>query len=162
MGAFLEQYGIAIFVLVIVGIMVLMANGLGNEIKGKVSQEINKFTSSTKVANQTAQDNSGYEGLDEVLVGPNAVAFSADTQNAAKILNDFSKANDLVQIKAGIIDGQVFDGWYLDAEYTKIAESYKMDVETVKKALEGRSNELVNNIFMSKIHELLVNNNKFN
>jgi hypothetical protein len=37
-----------------------------------------------------------------------------------------------------------------------------MDVETVKKALEGRSNELVNNIFMSKIHELLVNNNKFN
>lgn len=52
----------------------------------------------------------GYEGLDEVLVGPNAVAFSADTQNAAKILNDFSKANDLVQIKAGIIDGQVFDG----------------------------------------------------
>ena len=50
----------------------------------------------------------------------------------------------------------------LDAEYTKIAESYKMDVETVKKALEGRSNELVNNIFMSKIHELLVNNNKFN
>lgn len=50
----------------------------------------------------------------------------------------------------------------LDAEYTKIAESYKMDVETVKKALESRSNELVNNIFMSKIHELLVNNNKFN
>ena len=52
----------------------------------------------------------GYEGLDEVLVGPNAVAFSADTQNAAKILNDFSKENDLVQIKAGIIDGQVFNG----------------------------------------------------
>ena len=52
----------------------------------------------------------GYEGLDEVLVGPNAVAFSADTQNAAKILNDFSKENELVQIKAGIIDGQVFNG----------------------------------------------------
>lgn len=52
----------------------------------------------------------GYEGLDEVLVGPSAVAFSADTQNAAKILNDFSKENELVQIKAGIIDGQVFNG----------------------------------------------------
>ena len=52
----------------------------------------------------------GYEGLDEVLVGPNAVEFSADTQNAAKILNDFSKENELVQIKAGIIDGQVFNG----------------------------------------------------
>lgn len=57
-----------------------------------------------------AVKDAGYEGLDEVLVGPNAVAFSADTQNAAKILNDFSKKNDLVEIKAGIIDGQVFNG----------------------------------------------------
>ena len=57
-----------------------------------------------------AVKDAGYEGLDEVLVGPNAVAFSADTQNAAKILNDFSKENELVQIKAGIIDGQVFNG----------------------------------------------------
>lgn len=57
-----------------------------------------------------AVKDAGYEGLDEVLVGPNAVAFSADTQNAAKILNDFSKKNELVEIKAGIIDGQVFNG----------------------------------------------------
>lgn len=57
-----------------------------------------------------AVKDAGYEGLDEVLVGPNAVAFSAETQNAAKILNDFSKKNDLVEIKAGIIDGQVFNG----------------------------------------------------
>ena len=49
----------------------------------------------------------------------------------------------------------------LDAEYTKIAENYKMEVEKVKEALASRSNELVNNIFMSKIHELLVNSNKF-
>lgn len=47
----------------------------------------------------------------------------------------------------------------IDAEFAKIAESYKMDVETVKKALEGRVNELANNIFMSKIHDLLVNSN---
>ena len=36
-----------------------------------------------------AVKDAGYEGLDEVLVGPNAVAFSSDTQNAAKVLNDF-------------------------------------------------------------------------
>lgn len=47
----------------------------------------------------------------------------------------------------------------IENEFNKIAESYKMDVETVKKALEGRVNELANNIFMSKIHDLLVNNN---
>ena len=52
----------------------------------------------------------GYEMSDEVLVGPNAIAFSTDTQVAAKVLNDFAKNNNLVQIKAGIIDGQVFNG----------------------------------------------------
>ena len=57
-----------------------------------------------------AVKDAGYEGLDEVLVGPNAVAFSSDTQNAAKVLNDFAKGNELVEIKAGIIDGQVFNG----------------------------------------------------
>ncbi len=47
----------------------------------------------------------------------------------------------------------------IDAEFAKIAETYKMEVENVKKALEGRVNELANNIFMSKIHELLVSSN---
>ena len=47
----------------------------------------------------------------------------------------------------------------IENEFAKIAENYKMDVETVKKALEGRVNELANNIFMSKIHDLLVNSN---
>ena len=47
----------------------------------------------------------------------------------------------------------------IENEFAKIAESYKMDVETVKKALAGRVNELANNIFMSKIHDLLVESN---
>jgi len=44
MGAFLEQYGIAIFVLVIVGIMVLMGSSLGHTVEGLVTQEIKRFT----------------------------------------------------------------------------------------------------------------------
>ena len=47
----------------------------------------------------------------------------------------------------------------IENEFAKIAENYKMDVESVKKALAGRVNELANNIFMSKIHDLLVNSN---
>lgn len=57
-----------------------------------------------------AVKDAGYEMSDEVLVGPNAIAFSTDTQVAAKVLNDFAKNNELVEIKAGIIDGQVFNG----------------------------------------------------
>jgi len=44
MRAFLEQYGVAIFVLVIVGIMVLMATGVGNTVENLITQEVKRFT----------------------------------------------------------------------------------------------------------------------
>lgn len=48
------------------------------------------------------------EGLDEVLVGPTAVAFSnEDAVAPAKILADFAKTADALEIKAGIIEGKV-------------------------------------------------------
>lgn len=51
----------------------------------------------------------GYEGLEELLVGPNAVAFSNDTQSAAKVMYEFAKENEKVEIKAGVVEGEVFD-----------------------------------------------------
>ncbi|RXJ03027.1 50S ribosomal protein L10 [Anaerobacillus alkaliphilus] len=45
--------------------------------------------------------------LDSVLVGPTAIAFSnEDVIAPAKILNDFAKKNDALEIKAGIIEGR--------------------------------------------------------
>ncbi|ANB55689.1 50S ribosomal protein L10 [Anoxybacillus sp. B7M1] len=50
----------------------------------------------------------GLEGLDEVLTGPNAIAFSnEDVVAPAKLLNDFAKAHEALEIKAGIIEGNV-------------------------------------------------------
>ncbi|MCL6587726.1 MAG: 50S ribosomal protein L10 [Anoxybacillus sp.] len=50
----------------------------------------------------------GLEGLDEVLTGPNAIAFSnEDVVAPAKILNDFAKKHDALEIKAGVIEGNV-------------------------------------------------------
>ncbi|MEK5036616.1 50S ribosomal protein L10 [Sporosarcina sp. FSL K6-3457] len=50
----------------------------------------------------------GLEGLNESLTGPNAIAFSnEDVVAPAKILNDFAKQNDKLEIKAGIIEGVV-------------------------------------------------------
>ncbi len=50
----------------------------------------------------------GFEGLDEVLTGPNAIAF-CDTEVVApaKIINDFAKKHENLEIKAGIIEGTV-------------------------------------------------------
>jgi large subunit ribosomal protein L10 len=50
----------------------------------------------------------GLEGLDEVLTGPNAIAFSNDDVVApAKILNEFAKTHEALKIKAGVIEGNV-------------------------------------------------------
>lgn len=47
-------------------------------------------------------------GLDEQLVGPTAVAFSnEDVVAPAKIINKFSKEHEALEIKAGVIEGEV-------------------------------------------------------
>ncbi|WP_079525106.1 50S ribosomal protein L10 [Halobacillus hunanensis] len=46
--------------------------------------------------------------LDEVLVGPTALAFSEDDAvSPAKILNNFAKDHDNLELKGGVIEGQV-------------------------------------------------------
>lgn len=46
--------------------------------------------------------------LDENLVGPTAIAFSnEDVVAPAKILNNFAKAHDALEIKGGVIEGKV-------------------------------------------------------
>ncbi|MBD7983691.1 50S ribosomal protein L10 [Sporosarcina sp. Sa2YVA2] len=55
-----------------------------------------------------AAESAGLEDLNEHLVGPNAIAFSTeDVVAPAKILNDFAKKNDKLEIKAGVIEGLV-------------------------------------------------------
>lgn len=48
------------------------------------------------------------DGLNDVLVGPNAIAFSKDDVVApARILNNFAKENEELEIKGGVIEGKV-------------------------------------------------------
>ncbi|MBC1285539.1 50S ribosomal protein L10 [Listeria booriae] len=55
-----------------------------------------------------AAEAAGLEGLNEVLTGPSAIAFSnEDVVAPAKIINDFAKAHEALEIKAGIIEGKV-------------------------------------------------------
>ncbi len=47
-------------------------------------------------------------GLTEVLTGPNAIAFSnEDVVAPAKILNNFAKEHEALEMKAGVIEGKV-------------------------------------------------------
>ncbi|MFC5468778.1 50S ribosomal protein L10 [Cohnella suwonensis] len=47
--------------------------------------------------------------LDAVLTGPTAIAFGKDIVAPAKILSDFAKKNDALQVKGGIVEGRFVD-----------------------------------------------------
>ena len=54
-----------------------------------------------------AAKETGLDELDEILHGPTALAISEDAVAPAKILAEFAKSNDKMQIKSGFMDGKV-------------------------------------------------------
>lgn len=55
-----------------------------------------------------AAEESDLAGLNELLTGPNAIAFSTEDVIApARIINDFAKTNEALEIKAGVIEGVI-------------------------------------------------------
>ena len=49
----------------------------------------------------------GLDALDEILHGPTALAISEDAVAPAKVLADFAKDNEKMQLKSGFMDGKV-------------------------------------------------------
>ncbi|MDE6168198.1 MAG: 50S ribosomal protein L10, partial [Acetatifactor sp.] len=51
-----------------------------------------------------------YEGLSQYLEGPSAVAISSDDATApARVLAEFAKTADKLEIKGGVVEGTVYD-----------------------------------------------------
>lgn len=62
----------------------------------------------TLVRRATAE--AGLSELNEVLIGPTAIAFGyEDIVAPAKILNDFARKNKVLEIKGGLVEGRVVD-----------------------------------------------------
>ena len=60
----------------------------------------------------------GFDGIVEYLEGPVSIAFGYDDATApARILNDFAKDHNKLELKAGIVEGKLFD----TAEVKKLA-----------------------------------------
>lgn len=74
-------------------------------------------------ANQT-----GLEDLDSILHGPTALAVSEDAVAPAKVLADFAKENDKLEIKSGFMDGKVLS---MD-ELTQLAKTPSKEVLIAK------------------------------
>ena len=73
----------------------------------------------------------GVTAFDGQLVGPTAIAFvEGDPVEAAKSLRDFAKANPLLVIKGGVLDGKALTA----AEITKLADLESREVLLAKLA----------------------------
>ena len=87
--------------------------GLTVEASMKLRQELHASGCTLKVVKNNilrrAAQACGYEGLDDVFVGPNAVAFAKDTNSASKIIFNFAKKNPTLVMKAGVVEGKVLN-----------------------------------------------------
>lgn len=53
----------------------------------------------------------GLDGIAEYLEGPVSIAFGYEDATApARVLNNFAKANKKLELKAGIVDGTIYNG----------------------------------------------------
>lgn len=78
-----------------------------------------------------AAANLSMTGMDDMLVGPTAIAFiEGEPVDAAKALRDFAKENKALVIKGGYMDGKALS----DAEVAKIADLESREVLLAKLA----------------------------
>ncbi|MCB0916404.1 MAG: 50S ribosomal protein L10 [Actinobacteria bacterium] len=108
------------------GLTVAQMKELRRSLAGNASYVVVKNTL-TKIAAKDA----GIDGLDELLVGPSAVAFvDGDPVEAAKGLRTFAKANPALVIKGGVMEGKVLTA----AEISKLADLESREVLLAKLA----------------------------
>jgi large subunit ribosomal protein L10 len=78
-----------------------------------------------------AAQQAGVRGLDELFVGPTAVAFvSGDPVEAAKGLRDFARANPALIVKGGVVEGKAMTA----DEIRKLADLESREVLLAKLA----------------------------
>ena len=101
-----EQFKNATSVVVVdyLGITVEQATNLRTELRNAGVQ----FAVVKNSILSRAAKEAGLEGMDDIFKGPSAVAFSNDDVVApAKILADFAKKVEALEINAGVIEGKV-------------------------------------------------------
>ena len=78
-----------------------------------------------------AASEAGIDAFEDLLTGPTAIAFiNGDVVEAAKGLRDFARANPLLVIKGGVLDGKAMS----PSEITKLADLESREVLLAKLA----------------------------
>jgi len=109
------------------GLTVAQMSELRGSLRGNATFAVTKNTL-TKIA---AREAGLGDALETLLAGPSAIAFvDGDVAQAAKGLLDFAKANPLLVIKGGVLDGKAISA----AEVSKLADLEPREVLLAKLA----------------------------
>jgi large subunit ribosomal protein L10 len=109
------------------GLTVAQMSELRGSLRGNATFAVTKNTL-TKIA---AREAGLGDSLETLLAGPSAIAFvDGDVAQAAKGLLDFAKANPLLVIKGGVLDGKALSV----AEVSKLADLEPREVLLAKLA----------------------------
>ncbi|RYG77611.1 50S ribosomal protein L10 [Yimella sp. RIT 621] len=108
------------------GLTVAQLTQLRTDLREHATYAVVKNTLTERAANEA-----GVTAFDGQLVGPSAIAFvTGDPVEAAKKLRDFAKANPLLVIKGGVLDGKPLSA----EEITKLASLESREVLLAKLA----------------------------
>lgn len=108
------------------GLSVAQITELRGALRGNATYAVVKNT-----LTELAAKEAGVSAFDGQLVGPSAIAFvDGDPVEAAKGLRDFAKANPLLVIKSGLLDGKALSA----EEITKLADLESREVLLAKLA----------------------------
>ena len=92
-----------------------LAVGQLQELRGELGFDVEYHVAKNTLI-KIAANEQGIEGLDDLLVGPTAVAFiKGEAVDAAKVMKKFNKNHDAFVIKGGYMDGKAIDAAQVDA-----------------------------------------------
>jgi len=108
------------------GLTVSQLAALRGKLRGTATYSVAKNTLTALAAKDA-----GVEGLEDLFVGPTAIAFvTGDPVEAAKGLKAFAKENDKLVIKGGVLEGKVISA----DEVRKLADLESREVLLAKAA----------------------------
>jgi large subunit ribosomal protein L10 len=98
-----------------------------DELRTKLLESGARFSVVKNTLTRLAAEQAGVEALLDLIEGPTAIAFidaGGDPAAAAKVLNDTARANDVLVIRGGLVEGSAVS----DAEIKRLATLPPMDV----------------------------------
>jgi large subunit ribosomal protein L10 len=124
-----------------------------SDLRRRLRQEECLYRITKNTLNRLACKAAGVEQLEDYFQGPTAIAYSnADPVAAAKVFSDFTKENEALVVKGGILSGQILDAKAIkalgeipprDVLLAKIVGGFQSPISGLVGVLHGTMRQLV-------------------